>query len=184
MSDFPASPLMLHSFSTYHAEAAGCDSIFHTQTTPTSSAWPVANKALFVPFALRTTFPIKRFWWLNGATAAGSVDVAIYTMGGARLLSVGGVAQSGTNVIQSSAPTAGPPWTLAPGAYYLAIAASLATTTFFTNAGGSMNLSEAKMMGFAEQTTAYPLPDPATLASISTTPCAVPVFGFVDYATI
>lgn len=181
MSDFPNRPPRLASFSSFDIDALGVEAFNREGTAMTSNAWPVANTALFVPFTVRSLYLVRKFWWANGAAVAGNVDCGVYSMGGARLLSTGAIAQSGTSVLQSAVPTAGPPWQLLPGSYYMAISASSATATFLTSTGFSVR--ELQFLGCAQQATANPLPDPATLATISSF-TTFPLFGMSDAPVI
>lgn len=146
--------------------------------TPASSTWPVANLAVFIPFALRTPYLVKRLWWANGATANGNVDCGIYSAGGTLLTSTGSTAQSGTAVVQSVA--LGTPLLLSPGAYYMALASSSTTATFIQATNGS--IQSEQMCGLAQQASALPLPATATFATIANV--KFPFFGFARVAVI
>lgn len=143
---------------------------------PSSSAWPLANLALFVPFTLNAPYPVRKLWWANGATANGNVDCGLYTPGGAQIVSAGSTVQAGTNTIQSV--TLATPRTLAPGSYVMALAASATTVTVFAWVS-SLSAGVYKLSGWAEATASFALPDPAapqTYASRN----FVPLFGFAS----
>ena len=125
-----------------------------------SSAWPSNNYAIFYPFSLSRRITVQSLFCMNGATAAGNIDMGIYTMDGTRIVSAGSTAQSGTNAIQALTIT---PTQLSPGFYYLAIAASSTSTTIFGHSVYS-NIYE-RFMGTAGMASAFPLPATATLAS-------------------
>ena len=93
---------------------------------PASGAVLNTNEAIYVPFAVTSTRTAYKMFCLNGATAAGNLDLAIYNSAGTRLVSIGATAQSGTNVNQTFdiADTS-----LAPGIYYMAMSTSDATST-------------------------------------------------------
>lgn len=180
MSDFPSRYARLATFSTFDFDASGFDGSLKEQAILTSHAWPVANKAILTPITVRTLFLIRKFWWANGSAVAGNVDVGVYTMGGARLLSTGAIAQAGTSVIQSATPTAGPPWQLMPGSYYLALSASSASATFISTTSPAPR--EMQTSGFAEAVTANPLPDPITPATMVSN--IIPLCGMSDAPVI
>lgn len=115
------------------------------------------------PFRIATPFPVTRFWWVNGGTVNGNVDMGIYTEDGQTLLvSTGSTAQSGTNVIQTVTVS----YTLPPGRYYMAFATSSATATF---ARQSNSVASTRAAGFRQHTTTaganVPLPTTLTFAA-------------------
>lgn len=134
------------------------------------AAWATANKALFVPFSVYSPITIVKMFVVNGATASGNIDVGIYDRGGARLVSAGSTAQSGTSAIQEFNIT---DTALSPGLYYLACALDNATGTLevWTPA-----LAIGRSLGICEQTSAFALPATATFAAASST-FRVPFIG-------
>jgi hypothetical protein len=144
----------------------------------TSTTHPANNLSLFVPFRLLTAMPVKQAWWMQGATAAGNVDVGVYTLDARLLFSGGAVAQSvaGAGAIGSVTFSTAP--VLTPGAYYLALAASLATGTFYHLPALLAGVAAWKMLGLAQAAANMPLADSPTLATFvgAGTP-RVPYFG-------
>lgn len=135
-----------------------------------TAVWPTANKALYVPFSVQSPITVTQFFWENGGTLSGNVDVGIYDLGGKRLVSSGSVAQSGTSVIQSVDTT---DLLLQAGAYYLAMAMDNGTGQI---GRWSPSAAYGRALGLAEQATAFPLPATATFAAL--TVGAIPgVFG-------
>lgn len=125
-----------------------------------ATAWPTANKALYIPFGVTRPFTAYKFSAYVG-TASGNIDVGIYDEGGTRLVSLGSTA----------AVTGTPDWnitdTVLPrGLYYMALAVD---NTTFTVRAGSLNNNTALVtaLGMAEQTTAFALPATATFAKVS-----------------
>lgn len=119
------------------------------------------------PFRIATPFPVTRFWWVNGGTVNGNVDMGIYTEDGQTLLvSTGSTAQSGTNVIQTVTVS----YTLPPGRYYMAFATSSATATF---ARQTNSVASTRAAGFRQHTTTaganVPLPATLTFAAHNAT---------------
>lgn len=129
----------------------------------TTSTWPTANKAYFIPFSVFAPITIVKMFVINGGTASGNIDVGIYDRGGSRLVSSGSTAQSGTSAVQEFNIT---DTLLLPGLYYLACA--------MDNTTGTLDLwnpatALARVMGVVEQTSAFALPSSATFASLSGT---------------
>jgi hypothetical protein len=139
--------------------------------TATSQTWPTANKALYFPFTLDESTTFTKAFWMNGATVSGNVDIGIYNEAGTRQVSMGSTAQATINSIQevNIADT-----TLAAGRYYMALSCDNTTATFYTWLLSSALYS--KVLGAAEQTTAFVLPASFTLATPTT--ANIPVFGF------
>lgn len=111
----PIAPLYISSFNTLYTAA---QELRFGQAIPTVSVpgtW-VADLALYIPLSIPFEFYIQRFFWCNGSTVTGNVDVGIYSPGGARLCSIGTTAQSGASTGQyASLSTA---FLLTPGQYY------------------------------------------------------------------
>lgn len=138
--------------------------------TTASLAWSTANKAIYVPVSIHAPVTIVKMFVLNGATASGNIDVGIYDRGGARLVSSGSTAQSGTSAIQEFNIT---DTLLQAGLYYLACAMDNNTGTLEM---WTMSLAISKSLGIAEQTSAFALPATATFATVSAT-LRTPIIG-------
>jgi hypothetical protein len=99
----------------------------------------------------------------NGTgTIAANVDLGIYASDGTLIVSTGSQTRSGTNAIQVYDITDTP---LAVGAYYMALACSAATDTFFRFT--TMSTLWMRACGIQEMDTALPLPSAATFANPS-----------------
>jgi hypothetical protein len=123
-----------------------------------SGTWGTNNRAVYCPIVIDEPFLVQKVALYNGSTASGNVDVGIYSENGTRIWSVGGVAQSGTNVMQVFTPTA---FVLPPGRYYIGVAFSSSAGTIT----GRLFINEiARMCGVGIQATAYPLPSSFTIA--------------------
>ena len=144
-----------------------------------SGAWPTAALAYFFPVRLTRARTYVRAFWLNGATAAGTVDVGVYTIAGTtatRIASCGPQTQAGVSALQIFTPTA---FTIGPGLYYLAMSCSLGTATVWRSAGGS----NAPFRPFCYQATSQStLGATPTVASFGGT--TIPVFGFSELASL
>jgi len=146
-----------------------------------SATFSVAASAYFVPVRLTQTRTYTKAWWLNGATAAGNVDVGIYTRVGTtltRVVASTAEAQGTVSTMQVAAAFAST--TLTPGLYYLAISCTLNTATFWQTGGGSAPSLRAQ--GVFQTATASPLPTTATAAICTAT--RIPVFGFSESAAV
>lgn len=124
------------------------------------AAWPAANRAIFIPFALSQPVTIKQVAWQNGTTVSGNVDVGIYGITGTRIAHTGSVAQATISAVQIAdiADT-----TLDPGVYFMAMAVDNTTGLFFRCSNAAVLLMEA--FGIQTMDTAFVLPDPATFAN-------------------
>ena len=142
-----------------------------------AAAWPTANKAYYIPVSIYSPVTIVKMFVVNGATASGNIDVGIYDAGGARLVSIGTTAQSGTSAIQEFNIT---DTTLSPGLYYLACAMDNTTGTVEV---WNPSIAIARSLGIVEQTTAFALPATATFAALSGT-FRVPFIGATRRAVV
>lgn len=136
---------------------------------PNSLAWPLANLALFLPFATARKMTVSEVWWWNGTTAGGNVDVGIYDRAGTRIQSLGSTARGSVSTVVSSTT-----WTdliLEAGEYYMAFAVN--GTNNIQATGSAAGLCEA--LGICEMTSAFALPATATLSR--TTRAYIPAFG-------
>lgn len=126
-------------------------------------AYPAANRAFFVQFAIAFPFVVRKMFWFNGTTAAtDSADVGVYTEEGARVVSGGGTAISGANTLQEVDVT---DTLLQPGRYWFAYAQNGTTATPWVAAPAT---AVARVLGGAQMSSAYVLPStftPAALAS-------------------
>ena len=148
-----------------------------------STAWPAANRAIYMPFSLVAPFELKTFFWANGATITGTVhvDIGVFQTNpsagtATKICSTGAVVQSGTSAIQSS--TLGTEVFLVPGSYALAMAHD--STQTFMSFGPVARLLTT--VGIAQQASAYTLPATATFASPAS--AFIPLCGMSNADTI
>jgi hypothetical protein len=129
-----------------------------------------ANQAYYVPIVLPWPYPIRRFYWRNGTSVAGSIEVAIYGKDFCKICSSGAVTQAGTSAQQFVSA----PYLLPPGSYYMAFAANNISGSAARWAPSSP--MSWRILGMLIQSSAYPLPSPAVPAQ----PAAnnSPAFGF------
>lgn len=137
--------------------------------TPGSATFPASNDALFVPFCLQQHVLIKRLYSVNGTAVSGNIDVGIYSKDGAKIVSSGSTAQSGTSALQFFDVT---DFVLAPGCYYFAVALDNTTGTLLR---ANPSLARVQAIGMAKQASGFALPASATLATV--TAAYLPLIG-------
>lgn len=140
---------------------------------PASTAYPLANLAIYVPFSVSEAVTVFEGWVVAGATAGGNFDIGVYSAAGVRLTSSGSTARVVSTVNNTTAMTN---LTLVPDTrYYMAFSAD--TTALYIAATGVAGLNEA--MGVLESTTSFVLPTNPTLSR--TTRAYIPHFGLNLY---
>jgi hypothetical protein len=129
-----------------------------------SGAWPAANRAIYLPFAVDETVIIDKLGVFNGSTASGNLDLGIYSATTlAKLVSSGSTAQSGTNTLQALTVT---DTTLAPGCYFLACAMNGTTGTALRYAMTGSNIQYWECAGMRQEASAFALPATATPSNL------------------
>lgn len=132
-------------------------------TVGLTGAWPASNDAIFVPLTLSRPVLVKRLFSHNGNTIAGNIDMGIYTVDGARIVSNGSTAQAGNSVLQFFNIT---DTYLSPGNYYLACAKNDASGRV---ARYQPSLGRLQSYGVMKMATAFALPASATFATVTAT---------------
>lgn len=167
MSDWPPEILGYRGYGPLSTAGEGspvADALAHAgQTFFTAAAWGTANTATYIPIIVGATTTVYRLAWINGATVNGNADAGLYDRNGNRLVSVGGVAQTGASVPQVSdiADTV-----LTPGLYYMGMASDSATATF-NHGGTTVSSPLLRACGATTQVNAYPLPTTATFGGFA-----------------
>lgn len=138
-------------------------------SAPSSATFPASNDALFVPFTLKQSVLVKRLFAINGGAVSGNIDVGLYSEDGARVVSSGSTAQSGTSAPQFFDVT---DLVIGPGRYYFAVAMDNTTGTIFR---ANTPVARMQAMGCAKQATAFALPSSATFATVTAT--FIPLIG-------
>lgn len=138
------------------------DCLFDTYGTITgvvaAAGWPAASTAILCPFVVRSPCVVTNIAWWNG-TPSGNVDAGVYDMAGNLLVSVGGVAQTGANAIQSADVTDTP---LKAGTYFMAL---VIDNTTGQNLKVAATAPWLRASGVVEVASAYPLPSgPVTMS--------------------
>lgn len=144
---------------------------------PSGAAWGTANLGLYFPVTIQAPVVFTHACVANGATASGNVDIGLYDDAWNRITSTGSTAQSGTSTVQVIDIT---DILVTPGRYYIALALSSATGTVQMTSSGNAMLGAG--MGWAQETSALPLPATATPARYAQT--FAPWFGFSRRATM
>lgn len=141
-------------------------------SAPSSGTWEAgggANRAVYVPIVIPSVCVVRRVWWVNGSSVSATynIDVGVYAdaggIPGAKLVSSGSTAQGTASNVQFADVT---DTTLSPNLYWLAIACSSASATFFrNNSSAAWNASVRFMQetAFALPATATPVESDATL---------------------
>ena len=157
------------------AMLAGCNNVTFTTGIGTA-AYPTANTAIYIPF--RTSVPLiaTAMYVQNGGTLSGNLDLGIYTANGTRLVSSGSTAQSGTNTLQVVDIT---DTLIGSGLFYMAIAVDNTTATV-----GKIAITAplGRVVGLAQQATAFALPATATFAVFTQALC--PNIGITTRGTL
>lgn len=162
---------ILPTITTFHSDGTNATD----SASAASSAWPSANRAIYIHFALNQSIIVTKLFTANGSTASNSFDIGVFSSDGTKLVSTGATVQSGTTALQIVSVTA---TTLGPGQYYLGLAMNGTTGTFQSTS----RAVRASTHGILTQSTAYPLPANATFA----TPASgyFPLFGLITSASL
>ena len=162
--DFPAQRMPREIFgylSTINSDLGSANLLSNTAFNA-AAAWPTANKAIYCPVLVDRVITVTQMAVVNGATVNGNLDLGIYDEAGNKVVSKGSTAQSGTNAVQALDIT---DTELKPGLYFLALASSSGTATFFRANGASTEVT--RVCGLQQQTSAFALPSTATFANPS-----------------
>ncbi len=170
----PDAPLFVYTSSVRYSAARHLVGLNATTGTFASAAWPSANLAIYVPLLLDAPYPVKRVWWINGATASENVDLGLYKASGTREYSTGAVAQAGINALQYVTADL----LIPPGEYYLGLSLSSATATTFSTA---FLVTHLRMAGCLQQASAHVLP--ASMTGAVMTFAYYPLFGLTRSAS-
>jgi len=145
---------------------------------PSSGAWPLTNRIIYVPFYLSQGQTVYRYLWLNGATVGtNNFQVGVYDTAFAAINRGTSTLSAGTaNALQFDNIT---DYYLSPGRYYMAMWGSGTTATVFR-----FNTAIGSPMGIYYETNAGGLPTTGTPADPATATVAIiPVFGLALRAT-
>lgn len=142
---------------------------------PATAAWPLANRALYIPFRLNLPFLVAQMWVIVGTSISGSVDLGIYSYDGTRLVSSGIGTPTAINAIYSVDLN---DLQLNPGRYFMAMSNGI-VGAFQRHAPGGVALNA---MGYFQEASAHPLPAVAAFAANTTS--YLPCMGLTSKSTI
>jgi hypothetical protein len=117
-----------------------------TMLNMSSAAWPVANKAVGIPFAITNPTRFRAMFCYNGGAVSGNIDMGVYDLQGNKIASSGSIAQSGVNAIQ--AVTSGLDFVLPAGAYRMYLACNNATAQFFRTTFPNSNFAQPSIFNW------------------------------------
>ncbi len=179
MPDFPLASRLINKISvqTHSPEALGQALERVGGSFGVSTAWGTNNLAVYIPFEVYEPITVVKMSINNGSVVAGNADVGIYDFALNRRVSSGSVAQAGASAIQTFDIT---DTLLQAGMYYMALA--LSNTTATVAGWVSVTVPEGRMLGLAQQATAFPLPNPAVFAAYAQ--AFVPLISMSLKATI
>lgn len=140
-----------------HLNSIGLNLINLNITSYASTAWPTANKAIYVPFILHRPQTLYQVGWWNGTAAqAGTREVGIYLPDGTKVIS-GSATAATSDFLQTVDVT---DTIVQPGLYFMGMSDSGTATVWAYAPAAPL----AAAMGVLTQVTASPLPATATMA--------------------
>lgn len=177
----PLVPFDRLTISTYSGEQSigaklynGCNGAPSSFAT---TVWPLANRAIFVPFRIKGRINVAQLFSSNGAAVSGNIDLGIYAIDGTRILSKGSTAQAGTSALQALDVT---DKFIAAGSYFFACALDNTTGTLLALASGTLGLTI--LTGCYQMASAFPLPATATFAALTSD--YVPAIGLTQESVL
>ena len=155
--------VIIPAYSMFHG--SGGEGISGNALPASSQTWnnisSASNAAVFVPLYIERPGIITKLWTQNGGTAAGNIDIGLYScvdgLPATRLVSSGSTAQAGTNVLQEFNITDYP--VSGSTVLFLGMASDSSSTTIVS---GSLGAAFVRAIGLARQASAFPLPATAT----------------------
>lgn len=125
----------------------------------TTTVWPSANEAIFLPFMVEDPITVKKICVFNGNAVSGNIDAGIYDASGVLLVSIGSTTQVNTNTVQifDIADTV----LSTQGIYYAAVVLDNGVGTIHL---WPCNSQICRANGIYVMATAFPLPANATFA--------------------
>jgi len=122
------------------------------------AAWVTANRALFIPWYVQKPVVVTALRVYVTTSAAGNLDLGVYSANGTRLVSTGSTAIGGVGVqLVAVSPTSIP-----AGKHYLAMSCSTTSAAFLRYAS---TVALHVLAGVRQQASAAPLPATATFAN-------------------
>ena len=163
----------LGQITSYGLYGAAATRLIRDHASKNSIIWPIANRALYVPFYLDEEFIVNSIWYLAGSDNTGNFDIGIYTRpGNTKIVSSGSTALGTVSVINRFTPTN--PVFLIPGNYWIAMAVDNVTGS--TDRIELTNALNGDSSGVLMEASAFPLPATATPVQQTTT-FTIPIVG-------
>lgn len=160
MADFPFHAMDLVGGGHY---STGTALLGLNDVQASSTGWPAANLAIFIPMRLAVPATLYKLAIGAGATATGNFDVGVYDRFGNKIVSSGATAKgANTDHILDVTDTR-----LGPGLYYLAMSADGTDNYLMITPSGTspVPLQKARLYGTLEAATAYTLPSTVTMVA-------------------
>lgn len=170
-------PLVIHPFQSHTTNEAAITSLAATTASSTLSS---SNIVLY-QVVVTEPYRVRRFWWQNGVTVNGNVDVGVFAEDGTRIASTGSTAQSGSSTMQQVSAD----FTLGIGRYWIGLASTSSTGTFAGKTGTGVNmLSVRDASGLAMHVTVgTAVPIPSSIVIGSNLGFTIPSFGIARITT-
>ncbi len=156
---------------------------FQIGAVPASVAWPIANTAYVIPFAVSTPVTFAEMFFFTGTTpGTANFDLGIYRDDFTRIANIGATACVNTTdaVMPAGGGAFATPVTLTRGRYYMAMSAAAITITVRAAVYGN---DFCRAFGMFQMATAQPLPATFTPASMGTT-AFIPTIGMTTITNI
>lgn len=149
----------------------------NARIAPSSGAWPLTNRIIYVPFVLTQGVTVYRLFWLNGATVGtNNLQAGVYDGAFSRIIAGTSTLSAGANVCQFDDIT---DTYLGPGSYYMALWCNGTTATTFR-----LSSLSSTQYGVYYETNAGGLPATGTPAdTAAATGAVLPVAGLALRAT-
>jgi hypothetical protein len=148
---------------------------------PTSLAWPTANTAILLPFALAGPSTVGSLFFQAGTTpGTANYDIGVYNEAFGLLGSLGATAAVSTTdaILPVGGGALAAPLTLPRGRYYLAMSAAATTITCRALAPGA---GLYRPFGMQQMALAHPLPP--TITPAAPTSNFIPMLGMLAPGT-
>lgn len=109
-----------------------------------SGAWIGANASIMYKFHIRHTQQVTALWACIGAANTGNINLGVYSVDFSIIYATGATAAGTTSTRQIIA--ASPVFSLEPGDYWMAVAASATTVAFIRHSLGVVNMRQSNVV--------------------------------------
>lgn len=146
--------------STFGPSSLGIELAGLASSAPATDTWPVADRSIYVPFVVESTFVAVKLWFCVGGTASGDYKMAIYRDDFVRLAVTTAATATAANTVEEQDIT---DTVLQPGRYYLGLTNNGTTGTVIRT---EPSVEFQKALGVCAQ--ASSLPDPMVPVVVAT----------------